>query len=163
MKANNEELFIVVNENDQILDYLPRLECHKQNILHRSVGIILINDQDQILLQKRSKKKDIWPGFYTVSASGHVSKGESYKKAAQRELSEELGINTTLKLIRKVINNDPTHLQMQTFYVTKSNGPFKIQTKEVDDVKFFTLGQIQKILLETTPTVKLALALLNLL
>lgn len=100
--------------------------------------------------------------MYTISASGHVDKGESYDQAAKREIEEELGIKSELKLIKKIVNDHPEHRQMQTFYVLRSNGPFKIQYDEVDEAKFFTLNEIKSMLPKLTPTVKVALGVLEL-
>ena len=153
---------IWVDKNDNILGEVSRQEAHKKGLLHRTIGIIILNDKGELLLQKRSAKKDTFPGMYTIGASGHVDKGENYDQAAQREMEEELGINTKLNFLKTVINDHPEHRQMQAFYLLKSNGPFKIQPEEVDEAKFFTLKQIKDMLLKVTPTVKKALEIMEL-
>lgn len=152
---------IWVDEKDNVLGTVSRKEAHKKGLLHRIIGIIILNDKDEILLQKRSINKDTFPGLYTISASGHVDSGENYDQAAQREMQEELGINTKLTFIKTVINDHPEHRQMQAFYLARSNGPFKIQYEEVDEAKFFTITEIKNILPNVTPTVKIALKLLG--
>src|SRR3989344_7169383 len=102
LKDNQNELFIVVDKKDRIIGYRTRYDCHHdKRLIHRAAGIVIFNKQGQILLQKRSKFKDLNPGMYTISASGHVSKGDTYKKAALRELQEELGIQIPLKRVKK--------------------------------------------------------------
>lgn len=163
MKNNSsQDLVIIVDQDDNVLDYLPRVDAHKKGLLHRTVGIIILNDQGEILLQKRSKNKDTFPGKYTISASGHVDKGESYDQAAQREMEEELAVKANLKFVKKVINDHPEHRQMQSFYLIRNNGPFKIQYEEVDEAKFFTITEVKNMLPKLTPTVKLALEVLGL-
>ncbi len=61
----------------------------------RSATIFVFNAAGQIFLQKRSMKKDVSPGLWTVSCSGHVDAGEDYDTAARRELGEELGLKRT--------------------------------------------------------------------
>lgn len=151
---------IWVDEHDNILGEISRKEAHQKGLLHRTIGIIILNNKGEILLQKRSINKDTFPGMYTISASGHVDKGENYDQAAQREMQEELGINTKLNFIKTVINDHPEHKQMQAFYLARNNGPFKIQHEEVDETKFFTITEVKNMSPKITPTVKIALKLL---
>src|SRR5258706_2215468 len=107
MLDDQKELFIVVDEDDTILEYRTRFDCHHDaSLIHRAVGIILFNDKGQILLQKRSMKKDLNPGMFTISASGHVTKGQTYEEAAKRELEEELGIQTPLTFVKKFLTRN---------------------------------------------------------
>lgn len=45
-----------------------------------------------LLLQKRSRGKDSYPGCYDISSAGHVQAGDEFLPSAIRELKEELGI-----------------------------------------------------------------------
>ncbi|MBI2338069.1 NUDIX domain-containing protein [Candidatus Daviesbacteria bacterium] len=152
---------IWVDEKDNILGIVSRKEAHQKSLLHRIIAIIILNDKGEILLQKRSKNKDTFPGMYTISASGHVDRGENYNQAAQREIQEELGVNAKLTFIKTVINDHPEHRQMQAFYLARHNGPFKIQNEEVDETRFFTTAEIKNMLPNVTPTVIIALELLK--
>lgn len=140
-----EELFVVVDKSDHIIDYRSRSECnHDKNLIHRAVYVVLFNNKGQILLQKRSKHKDTSPGFYTASASGHVSRGESYEAAAKRELFEELGIQIDLTYVTKFIQHWATETEMTAIFTGRHNGPFKIHPKEVEEVEFFTPKEIKR-------------------
>ena len=77
---------IVVNENDEIIGTMPKDEAHKNGTLHRIAVIFVENSKGDILIQHRAD------GYLDHSSAGHVDVGESYEKAAYRELSEELGI-----------------------------------------------------------------------
>lgn len=94
MAAHQTEIFDVVDAADRVVGQAPRTQVHARKWLHRSVHILVRNSQGQIYLQKRSMKKDLLPGVWTTSASGHVDSGESYDIAAVRELREELGIDS---------------------------------------------------------------------
>lgn len=73
-----------------------RSMVHRQGKLHRTVHIWIIQRENggvlRVLLQKRSKNKDAYPGCYDISSAGHVQAGDDFLPAALRELSEELGI-----------------------------------------------------------------------
>src|SRR5437868_4093740 len=102
MLDDPKELFIVVDKDDNIINYRTRYECHHdKSLVHRAVGIIIFNDQNQILLQKRSMLKDTNPGKYTVSVSGHLTKGQTYEEAAMREMEEELGTQAKVTYVTK--------------------------------------------------------------
>ena len=96
-KDDQKEMFVVVDKDDNILGYRTRYDCHHNNkLIHRAIAIVIFNSKGELLMQKRSKSKDTNPGFFSMSAAGHVGKGETYLEAARRELFEELGIKTKL-------------------------------------------------------------------
>lgn len=141
MKDDQSALFIVVNEKDRVIDYKSRYECHHNpHIIHRAVDVILFNNKNEILLQKRSNKKDTFPGYYTVSASGHVDKGESYLASARREIQEELGIKDInkikLKKIAKYILRFPNEAEMTVLYTGVYNGKVEPAPDEVESVMY---------------------------
>lgn len=135
---DQDELLVVVDENDNILSYLPRGQVHQQQLLHRTISISVYNDKDEILLQKRSAKKDSNPGKWANAAGGHVTKGKDYKQSAKEEIMEELAINPKLILIKKMAINDPEHTTMTCLYKSYSNGPFNFNKEEIDEIKFFS-------------------------
>lgn len=147
-----DELFVVVDKNDKILGYRTRYDCHhNKQLIHRVAAIVVINDQGQILLQKRSKDKDVSPGLYTFSASGHISKGETYQQAAQRELQEELGIQSPLTKKDKFIVETTAETEMNCVFTTISDGPFFPNKKEIEKVKFVTSNQLKQMQPKLTP------------
>src|SRR3989344_4067835 len=79
---------IWVDEKDNILGEIPREKAHREGLLHRISVIYLINERNEILVNLRAKD-----GHLDHSSAGHVDVGESYLKAAKRELNEELGIS----------------------------------------------------------------------
>ncbi len=140
---NQAELLVVVDEDDNILNYLPRGQVHQQKLLHRTISVSVFNDQGQILLQKRSINKDNNPGKLACAVGGHVSKGKDYEQAAERELKEELGISAKLIFIKKMILNDPVHRTMTSLYKIFSNGPFNFNKEEIDEIKFYSKEELR--------------------
>lgn len=144
---DSSELFVVVGENDNIIGYEPRSICHQnKSLIHRLVGIIIFNKKGQILLQKRSKRKSTHPGFYTLSCSGHVSKGEKYQDTAERELEEELGVKIPLRFFKKFISQSEKETHMSALFKGKSEGPFFPNRKEIERVDFFSKKEIRGLL-----------------
>ena len=78
---------IWIDENENDLGEVSVLRAHQEGLLHRISVVYLTDDKNQILIQKRDD------GRLDHSAAGHVDAGESYLKAAKRELEEELGVS----------------------------------------------------------------------
>jgi len=72
LTKKTDERLIVVNEEDDVLDFLPRSQCHAgEGILHRAFSIHIFNDRNQILLQQRSEQKQLWPFHWSNSCCSH--------------------------------------------------------------------------------------------
>lgn len=92
------ELLDLVNKDGTPTGHVrERSMVHKKGELHRTVHIWVVSKRMdgsvEVLLQRRSQKKDAYPGCYDVSAAGHMFAGEDFEAAACRELLEELGID----------------------------------------------------------------------
>lgn len=103
-----EEILDIVNEKDEVIGTEKKEIANKNpQLIHREVGVIIFDLDNKILLQKRSPKKSTNPGRWTVSSAGHVTSGETYEEAAYRELLEELGFDTKLRLALIFLENIP--------------------------------------------------------
>lgn len=109
---NQEELFYWVNEDDEELGSISRYQAHHSFKLHRSIGILLLNEKQEMLFQQRSSLKDLDGGLWSFAVGGHVAYGDSYEETAVRELKEELGIVATLTFLLKVKFNTGKEYQM---------------------------------------------------
>ncbi len=149
---DQKELFIVVNEKDKFLEYRTRADCHKdKTLIHRTSGVAVFNRHGDILIQKRSKTKDLYSGYFALSAAGHVSKGEKYKQAARREMFEEIGIVAPLILVDKKLLYLPEETEYDTLYRTFHEGPFNLNKYEVESIEFVPKTMIKLIKNKLTP------------
>jgi isopentenyldiphosphate isomerase len=90
-----ENLLEVVNEADEVIGLKSRKEIHAQGLRHREVHVLLVTPNAEVVLQRRSSTKDIYPNLFDISASGHVEPLQNYLEAALMELYEETGIKAT--------------------------------------------------------------------
>lgn len=159
---NPKELLFVVDENNNPQEPLPREEVHKKGIWHRSAHIWVINSKRQILCQKRSMNKDILPGKWEMFFGGHLLAGENELDTAVTEAFEELGIKADAKDLipfgvvkaQEDSGFEFTHRQFQYVYILKRNLEIRklhFEEEEIDEVKWFNLEQLRKILLEDKP------------
>lgn len=133
------ELVDLVNEEDQIVGKALRSECHgNPHLIHRAAHVLVFNDRQQLLLQKRSKSKDIQPGKWDTSVGGHLDLGEGYRVAAVREMSEELGVEGVplAELYPSKIRNQIESENIFTFMAIYS-GPIDFAVDEIQEVRFW--------------------------
>lgn len=144
----HEEIFAVVDENDRVVDYRPRSVVHRLGLRHRSVHVWVYNAAGEVLLQKRSLRKECFPGMLDSAAAGHVDRGESYDDCAVRELNEELGIRLQepLQPLFKLDACAQTGWEFCWVYRCWCEGPFDIDPDEVDSVSWFAPGALARAL-----------------
>jgi len=144
-RLNTKEYFYVVDEDDNVIGAASREECHSNaKLIHRSVYIFLVNSRGEILIQRRSVNKDLYPGFYTASATGHVNYGEDYDIAAKRELREELGVDAPLRRLCKVKSFSDVEREISMIYVCRYDGPIRFDRNEIDEVVFMSIDDIER-------------------
>lgn len=96
------DLLTLVDEDDNIIGYEKKEICHMgQGLLHRAFSVLLFNDNKELLLQKRSSEKLLWPQYWSNSVCSHPKKYESCVDGAKRRIKEELGITSTLIFLYK--------------------------------------------------------------
>ncbi len=143
-----DEELILVNDNDDIIGYKSKAECHDgDGILHRAFSIFIFNSSKQVLMQKRSIKKRLWPLFWSNSCCSHPRKSEDNEFATQRRLKEELGIHTPLKFIFKFqyhakLDNKGAEHENCSVYIGKTDKEIIANPDEIAEWKFFDLSEL---------------------
>ncbi len=133
----NDELLEVVDDTGRFLRTATRAECHSDpSLIHRSVCVLILNNAHRILLQKRSHTKDLYPGLWDLSATGHVCAGETWDEAARRELEEELGIQASLKFAGTVLVREARETELAAIFICRHDGPIQPHPDEIDDCRF---------------------------
>ncbi len=138
-----QEVLDVVDENNKVVGFAPYEEVYSKRLNHRIVHVLIFNDKGEIFLQMRSAQKKFCPGHWVTSAGGHVQKGESYEKAAKRELKEELGVSVPLMLLDETPYD---HYKMRKFlqvFRGVSEGPFKFNPEEVAGGRWFSVPDVR--------------------
>lgn len=138
------EIFDVVDFDDQVTGTATRAEVHAQRLTHRAVHAFVFNKRGDLLLQKRSQLKDICPGLWDSSVSGHLDSGETYDAAVVRELGEEMGIvsETAPEEIARITPGVGTGWEHVRLYRIRHDGNLRFPAAEVDAVMWFPLPEI---------------------
>jgi len=134
MGDTRDEWFEVVNERDEVIGRETRRVVHATGLWHRAVHVLVFNRAGQVFLQKRSMKKDLSPGLWDSSCSGHVDAGEDYDTAAVRELGEEIGVRVTSVPERwfRIDACVETGWEFCWIYRLRHEGPFVLHPEEID-------------------------------
>lgn len=142
------EKVILVDEEDNAIGTMDKMEAHRQGVLHRAFSVLLFNSQGQVLLQKRARKKYHSGGLWTNTCCSHPQPGESLGDATRRRLKQEMGIDVEpqfaykfiykTNLDRNLIENELDHVYIGTF-----DGVPAINTEEVDEWKFMDVATLR--------------------
>lgn len=99
--ASADQLILVDND-DREIGNLGKAECHDgDGVLHRAFSLFLFNDRGELLLQRRSSEKRLWPKYWSNTCCSHPRQGESMQAATARRLREELNTTASLEFIYK--------------------------------------------------------------
>ena len=142
----SEEIFDVVDDRDRIIGKQTRREVHRRGLKHRAVHVLVFNPRGEIFLQKRSFKKDTFPGAWDSSASGHLDSGETYDACAVREVREEIGLflDKTPKRLFKIPACAQTGQEFVWVYRKESTGPFRLNLDELECGAFFKPDHVNR-------------------
>ena len=135
----SEEIFDVVNESDEVVGQNTRREVHRLGLKHRAAHVLVFNRRGELFLQKRSLKKDTFPGAWDSSTSGHLDRGESYDACAVRELREEIGLEVVEppRRLFKIEACAETGQEFVWVYRCEAEGPFTLHAEEIETGGWF--------------------------
>jgi isopentenyl-diphosphate delta-isomerase len=102
-----EEHVVLVDEKDNQIGLMPKMEAHEKAILHRAFSVFIFNKKGELLLQQRAASKYHSPLLWTNTCCSHQRDGESNLQAGKRRLQEEMGFTTALKEVFSFIYKAP--------------------------------------------------------
>ncbi|MEI6674792.1 MAG: 16S rRNA (adenine(1518)-N(6)/adenine(1519)-N(6))-dimethyltransferase RsmA [Verrucomicrobiota bacterium] len=138
------EMFDVVDARDQVIGTATRADVHAGKLLHRAVHVLVFNKRGELLLQQRSRLKDVHPGLWGSSVSGHLDAGEDYTTAAIRELEEEMGICGVIpEEIARISAAESTGWEHVRIYQASHDGPLLFPCAEVEAALWLPLPEVR--------------------
>jgi isopentenyldiphosphate isomerase len=132
-----EEQVDLVDEDDHVVGAATLERCLREGLLHRAVAVLVKRRNGAVVLQQRSRN-DVWhPGLWTISCTGHLRRGESYDRAASRELQEELGLKSRVEkfgkyLLPPISSNGLTELEWVMLFTTSTDASLDIDPVELE-------------------------------
>ena len=142
------EEVILVNTDNEVLGYMEKMEAHEKGLLHSAFSIFIFNTKGEIFLQKRSISKYHSGGLWTNTCCSHPRKNESFLDAANRRLSEEMGMSCVLNEVFSFIykaeldNNLTEHEYDQVLFGITDQIPV-LNKAEAEDYKYIKPDQLK--------------------
>lgn len=148
MKKVNYDTVLLVDEQDNFLGVMEKMEAHQKAVLHRAFSVFILNDKGEIMMQQRALHKYHSPGLWTNTCCSHQQEGESNVQAAERRLMEEMGVFTPLKeafsfIYKATFNNGLTEHEYDYVLIGYFNDAPKINPTEVADWKWMSMEEIK--------------------
>ncbi|MFK7000176.1 isopentenyl-diphosphate Delta-isomerase [Flavobacterium oreochromis] len=144
-----EEKVILVNEVDEVIGLMPKLEAHEKALLHRAFSVFILNDQGQIMLQQRAHHKYHSPLLWTNTCCSHQREGESNIEAGKRRLYEEMGFTTELKelfhfIYKAPFDNGLTEHELDHVMIGYFNEDPSVNPDEVESWKWMSIEAVKE-------------------
>lgn len=163
--SSEDEPLILVDEDDKELGFLSKAECHDGGgILHRAFSVFLFNEAGELLLQRRSGGKRLWPMYWSNSCCSHPRKGESFEAATRRRLQDELNVSANIEFVYRFVYHaqfgdiGSEHENCHVF-LGRLDNPARPNATEIESLRFVSAHQLDTELVERpdefTPWLKL--------
>lgn len=132
---------ILVNENDEPLGTMAKMEAHEKAVLHRAFSVFVMNDRGETMLQRRAADKYHSPLLWTNTCCSHQREGETNIVSGKRRLMEEMGFDTELEelfsfIYKAPLDNGLTEHELDHVMIGRFEGEPKVNLNEVADWKW---------------------------
>jgi len=143
-----EEQVILVNEKDEKIGLMAKMEAHEKALLHRAFSVFIFNDKNELMLQQRAAHKYHSPLLWTNTCCSHQRDGESNIEAGKRRLQEEMGFvceieEKTSFIYKAPFDNGLTEHELDHVMVGYYNESPVINKEEVESYKWMTLEDVK--------------------
>ena len=142
------EMVVLVDESDEPLGVMEKMEAHRKALLHRAFSVFIFNERGEMLLQRRALHKYHSGGLWTNACCSHPRPSEATAEAAVRRLREELGFVTLLHpafqfTYRAVFDNGLSEHEYDHVFVGTYNGIIHPNREEVGDYCYKSMDEIR--------------------
>lgn len=147
MKTENSEYVVLVDEQDNELGTMEKMQAHREGKLHRAVSVFIFNSKQELLLQKRADEKYHSAGLWTNTCCSHPYHNEKPEVAAHRRLQQEMGLICELKfaftfIYKAYLDNNLTEHELDYVYIGVSDNLPKQNPAEVSDWKYISVNEL---------------------
>jgi isopentenyl-diphosphate delta-isomerase len=148
--SNASEQLILVDDQDREIGFKPKTDCHLgHGVLHRAFSIFVFNSDNELLLQRRSLSKMLWPGFWSNTCCSHPRRGESTAVAVARRLEQELGFTCPLEYLYKFKYHAQfgavgAEHELCSVYFGRYDGPPDVNVNEIAAWRFVGVEALER-------------------
>jgi len=143
-----EEQVILVNEQDEPIGLMAKMEAHEKALLHRAFSVFVVNSKNEIMLQQRAAHKYHSPLLWTNTTCSHQRAGESNLEAGTRRLQEEMGFTTPLKelfwfIYKAPFDNGLTEHELDHVMIGLYDGEPNLNPEEAESWKWMAIEAVR--------------------
>jgi isopentenyldiphosphate isomerase len=143
--APAQQLVEWVDEDGRVRGIVTRARVRAENLLHRSVFVVVWSSRGEILVHRRAEWKDVWPGYWDLAVGGVVSVAEQWPAAARRELAEEIGLEAVeLDDLGGFRYGDRQVEELAHVFAVRGDGPFRFEDGEVTAVEWVPVANLRE-------------------
>lgn len=144
-----EEEVILVNQENEQIGTMPKMEAHEKALLHRAFSVFILNDAGEMMLQQRAASKYHSPLLWTNTCCSHQRVGETNIEAGRRRLQEEMGFVTELKelfsfIYKAPFDNGLTEHEFDFVMIGSFNAEPLINPEEVENWKWMSPKMVKE-------------------
>jgi len=142
------EEVVLVNELDEPVGLMEKLEAHQKGLLHRAFSVFVFNEKQELLLQQRAFSKYHSGGLWTNTCCSHPRAKENILDAANRRLMEEMGMKVQLEHLTHFIykakfDNNLIEHEFDHVFIGHSNEAPCINKEEVESYKWVKINDLK--------------------
>ena len=143
-----EEQVILVNEQDEQIGLMPKMEAHEKAVLHRAFSVFVFNKNNELMLQQRAAHKYHSPLLWSNTCCSHQRNGETNIEAGKRRLQEEMGFvceveEVTSFIYKAPFDNGLTEHELDHVMIGYYNDEPKINEEEVESWKWMKIEDVK--------------------
>ena len=143
-----EEQVVLVDEKDNPIGLMEKMEAHEKALLHRAFSVFIFNSKGELMLQQRAASKYHSPLLWTNTCCSHQRDGETNLEAGKRRLEEEMGFVTEIKEVFSFIYKAPfdnglTEHELDHVMIGFYEDAPNINKEEVASYKWMTLIDVK--------------------
>jgi isopentenyldiphosphate isomerase len=143
LSVHQRMLVDVVNANDITVGVLPRAELFRKHANFRVAHDLIFNTSGELLVQKLARTRLRHPEYWGSSVAAYLFAGESYRAAAERRSTQELGVRgLELDFVGKISMNDEGCQKFIGIFSAVHDGPFAFNKEHIEKLEFLPLQQI---------------------
>jgi isopentenyl-diphosphate delta-isomerase len=144
-----KEYVILVDEKDQKIGLMEKIEAHEKALLHRAFSVFIFNEKGELMLQQRAASKYHSPLLWTNTCCSHQRDGESNIKAGRRRLQEEMGFVTDITEVFSFIYKAPfdnglTEHEFDHVMIGRYDKAPKLNTEEAEAYKWMKMEDVKQ-------------------
>jgi isopentenyl-diphosphate delta-isomerase len=143
-----EEYVILVDQNDNKVGLMEKMEAHEKGLLHRAFSVFVVNSAGELMMHQRAFEKYHSGGLWTNTCCSHPRDGETTEEAVHRRLQEEMGFDCEVRkmfdfIYKAELDLGMTEHELDHLFIGYYDGLPQINKNEVAAWKWMSIDEVK--------------------